>query len=284
MSKTVGIYKIENLVNGHVYIGQSVNIEKRWVKHKWDLNNSRHINSHLQHAWNKYGEDNFTHEIIEACEVEELDDKEKLWIDFYDATNQLKGYNISSGGQGSHNMADETKAKLRLINTGKVLSQESRELVSESHKGRKCTDEQKLHMSLAQKSSYALKHPDTWYKNKTNPRQMKRVGENVPSATHTDDEIRNVIQLLLNNKSNFEISEETGVEFYLVSKIRHKGAWSHLTEGLNFPYVRQNKYAETNNQILEDIKGGIGRHEIVAKYNISTAKFYILKNSLKEVS
>ena len=50
----IGIYKIENKVNGKVYIGQSVNIKKRWKQHKYELNSNNHVNKHLQASWNKY--------------------------------------------------------------------------------------------------------------------------------------------------------------------------------------------------------------------------------------
>lgn len=60
-----GIYKIVNITNSKVYIGQSNNIKKRWTEHRSALNNNRHVNVHLQNAWNKYGENNFEFVIIE---------------------------------------------------------------------------------------------------------------------------------------------------------------------------------------------------------------------------
>lgn len=48
-----GIYKITNLVNNKVYIGQSVNIRKRWNQHVLELNKNIHPNIYLQSAWNK---------------------------------------------------------------------------------------------------------------------------------------------------------------------------------------------------------------------------------------
>ena len=43
----IGIYKIENKVNGKIYIGQSVNIENRWKQHMRELNKSSH-KKHLE--------------------------------------------------------------------------------------------------------------------------------------------------------------------------------------------------------------------------------------------
>lgn len=64
---TKGIYKIENLFEGIVYIGESNNIEERWIKHKEDLRNNTHHSKQLQKDWNEYGdENNFKFEIIET--------------------------------------------------------------------------------------------------------------------------------------------------------------------------------------------------------------------------
>lgn len=76
-----GIYKIENVANGKVYIGSSNNIERRWQKHKALLRHNKHQNRHLQNAWNKYGEDRFIFSIVELCPVDSLLNKEQYFID-----------------------------------------------------------------------------------------------------------------------------------------------------------------------------------------------------------
>jgi group I intron endonuclease len=58
-----GIYKITNKINGKVYIGQSINIERRWKEHISD----KRKNSLIHLAIEKYGEKNFNFEIIEEC-------------------------------------------------------------------------------------------------------------------------------------------------------------------------------------------------------------------------
>ena len=47
----IGIYKIENKVNGKVYIGQSIDIEKRWKNHISYLNKGIHRNKHLSQSY-----------------------------------------------------------------------------------------------------------------------------------------------------------------------------------------------------------------------------------------
>lgn len=96
----IGIYKIENIINGKVYVGQSVNIKQRWAEHRSMLRNNYHENQHLQNAWNKYGEENFIHSIIEECTQEQLNEREKYWMDYYESYKREKGYNISMKENG----------------------------------------------------------------------------------------------------------------------------------------------------------------------------------------
>lgn len=101
-----GIYKIENLINGKIYIGKSVNIEKRFRSHITDsFNKNKPEYNHLIHrAIRKYGTDNFSFEIIEQCKENELNKREIYWISFYDCCildSKNKGYNMTRGGDGS---------------------------------------------------------------------------------------------------------------------------------------------------------------------------------------
>lgn len=98
---TCGIYKIENLINHKVYIGQSRKIESRWVKHKSACfnENAHEYNTPLYRAIRKYGLNNFSFEIIDECDIKELNDKEKYWIAKYNSF--FNGYNLTLGGDGS---------------------------------------------------------------------------------------------------------------------------------------------------------------------------------------
>lgn len=96
--RMIGIYKITNNINGHSYIGQAVNIEKRLREHINDSFNEkrREYNYPLSRAYRKYGIDNFTNTILEICSKEELNEKEIYWINYFDTKNN--GYNQLYGG------------------------------------------------------------------------------------------------------------------------------------------------------------------------------------------
>ena len=93
----IGIYKITNKINGHCYIGQSVDINRRWQSHRKNYGIESNIS--LYQAFNKYGLDNFSFEIVEECSIEELNDKEKFYIEYFQS--YINGYNMTKGGEGT---------------------------------------------------------------------------------------------------------------------------------------------------------------------------------------
>jgi group I intron endonuclease len=76
----VGIYKITNLKNGKLYIGESINIEKRWEKHFFDLIKKQHHNFRLQQEFNIYGINNFKPELLFKIPYTTYEDTKKRLI------------------------------------------------------------------------------------------------------------------------------------------------------------------------------------------------------------
>lgn len=98
--KICGIYKITNLINGKVYIGQSNDIYKRWKEHK-RISKVSESGSLLYRAFKKYGIENFSFEILEKCEPKDLDEREIFYIkkfNSYVGGNEGYGYNLTMGG------------------------------------------------------------------------------------------------------------------------------------------------------------------------------------------
>ena len=131
---TSGIYTITNLITGRVYIGSAVNIFKRWAAHKGLLNKNKHHCKHLQHVWNKYGFDNFEFNVIFECHKSQVAFYEQLWIDFYGIENL---YNIAPtvySQLGSRRSCD-FREKMRVINTGKIISDDTRKKIQKAQGG-----------------------------------------------------------------------------------------------------------------------------------------------------
>ena len=131
MNKISGIYCIENLINGNLYIGQSINLKNRKRQHFQELNKNSHRNKHLQSAYNKFGGDNIVFKILLCCEPDELTYYEQKLVDLWNPE-----YNICK------ECVDSTR--------GLKMSEEAIKINSESHKGIRVSEEAKLKMSLAQ--------------------------------------------------------------------------------------------------------------------------------------
>ena len=159
----VGIYCIENVINNKKYIGQSIHIHRRWLEHKWELNNNCHSNDYLQKAWNKYGADNFEFYIVELCDIDELDMKEDCYIALYNTIDDSYGYNLQFGCGVNRVISESTRYKLsqagkkKKINRdisgsknpmfGKSHSDETKEKIRQASIGRKASDETRKKLS-----------------------------------------------------------------------------------------------------------------------------------------
>ena len=98
-NKTVtGIYKITNQINNMSYVGQSKDIATRWKDHcKCGCGIDTPAGNKLYAAMEEYGLWNFSFELLEECKVEELNEKERNYIDIYDTKNN--GYNSTIGNK-----------------------------------------------------------------------------------------------------------------------------------------------------------------------------------------
>jgi len=96
-SEKSGIYCIKNLINSKLYIGSSkVGVGHRKRSHLSHLTNNTHYNEHLQNAWNKYGEENFSFEILLLCPSNECEKYEAEFIKIFNSNDKKFGYNIAS--------------------------------------------------------------------------------------------------------------------------------------------------------------------------------------------
>ena len=110
-----GIYKITS-PNNRVYIGQSINIENRW-KYYYSLNCKKQIRLHR--SFLKYGIENHIFEVIEECDVNELNERERYWQEFYNVLNEGLNCTLIETSEKLKIHSDETKLKISLSKIGK---------------------------------------------------------------------------------------------------------------------------------------------------------------------
>lgn len=144
------IYKITNKINNKFYIGSTNDYDRRHYEHFRQLKLGTHHCIYLQRAYDKYGEANFTSEIIlEVSDSEDLLYYEQITLDKY--AKEFKNrqiYNCCkvSGRPPSHSELSTEKQiikaqKIRERNTGKPVSDETRKKISIALTGRKHTPE-----------------------------------------------------------------------------------------------------------------------------------------------
>ena len=94
---TVGIYKITNLNTSECYIGQSVNVRQRWIDHcKAGIGAVESSASNkLYAAMRQDGIESFAFELLEECDKDQLNEKERYYINLYNS--DTLGYNSNSG-------------------------------------------------------------------------------------------------------------------------------------------------------------------------------------------
>lgn len=144
-----GIYKITNTTNGKFYIGSSTDIARRFNEHRSRLTGANHGNPILQRAWDKYGTDSFTFEVIEECTNDQqlLLEREQHYLDLLKPYLEV-GYNIqrlASGGDTftANPNKEELREKMKIYYGGdkngmfgKTHTTKSKQLQKQKAKGR----------------------------------------------------------------------------------------------------------------------------------------------------
>lgn len=182
------IYRVTNKINGHMYIGKH-------AYNKPELDKSYHgSGTRLKYAYNKYGIENFTMEILEwiGTNDDDLNEAEIKWIDTFDTYHNPEHYNMTPGGDGvSSEMmlgenntffgkrhTEETKKKLSEQKSGennpnygktgedsffygKHHTEETRKKISSANKGKHVSEETKKKLSemkMGENNSFYGKH------------------------------------------------------------------------------------------------------------------------------
>ena len=132
----IGIYKITSPSN-KVYIGQSINIETRKIDYT-RFNNNLQKQPKIYNSLLKYGWDNHIHEIIEECEIEQLNERETYWKQYY--LDQVNG-----------NWNEVLFCEL-YDNGGGPKSESTKSKISESLKGKLKSDRHKQNIKLGKQN------------------------------------------------------------------------------------------------------------------------------------
>lgn len=233
------IYKVTNLVNGKVYIGLTIRTLKvRKLEHLNNTNNSSN-NVVFHRAIHKYGEDNFKWEVIDTAETtDELKSKEICWIQYYNSfinAENSNGYNMTLGGEGTlgRKMSDGHKQKLSECHKGKIISIEQRKKLSELNKG--------------------SKHPQSILK---------------------EEDVLQIKELIIKGKTPTEIAKHFNVSKETICGIKSGRLWSGLGEdvsNIKYSSVKSSKLSEDDVKKIKLLlyDGEMNQTMIAEKFNVS---------------
>lgn len=158
INKMIGIYKITN-PNGKVYIGQSRDLEKRKLQYsKYLKRYCRQIK--LVNSINKYGWESHLFEIIEYCDFNLLNKKERYWQEFYNSIDNGLNCLYTKTEDKPALFGLETRNRMSKSQIGKIRSDSHKKNISKSKKGisigvgKILTDEHKKAISKGFKSKF----------------------------------------------------------------------------------------------------------------------------------
>ncbi len=232
--KCSGVYKIKNIINNECYYGSSNNINRRWAKHKKELNENCHCNDILQNAWNKYGESTFIFEYVILCDVSTYEKRKQAEepfllkgayniCKFVDRLPEMKGENHWNFGKRH---MDSTK--LKISNTlqklyedpinhpsyGKEWSEESKQKMRKPK-----SEEAKRKMSESHKGKTPWNKGGFFSEESRQKMSIAKRGKRSTFAKFTDDEIRNIRSRFLTGETKSQLSKSLGVSFTCVRNI-----------------------------------------------------------------
>jgi group I intron endonuclease len=139
--KKSGVYHIVNEVNGHSYVGSSVDIYTRWKKWKFDFKKPMRYNSILKSAVQKYGIEHFTFIILEECEPikEALEATEQYYIDTLKPEYNMRGAayvaGIGNKSRTGYVCSEERKQAHREYQTAKMADPANRAKIASKMRG-----------------------------------------------------------------------------------------------------------------------------------------------------
>lgn len=312
----IGIYCIRNIINGMIYIGQSVDLEKRFKRHKNSLNYGKHHSDFLQRAWDKYGPNAFEFEILEECQESDLNEKEHYYIDkVFKSRDYKNGYNNREAGSNGR-FSEESRRKMSESTKGQICNEETRKKFSAMYSGsgnpmfgrkgqlapmfgKHLSEETKLKISINRKGIPVLpatrkkiseslagklvgeKNP--FYGHEHSKEQKQRWSE-MRKGLHPTEESRRKMSISRTGLKRTEEARKNISQSKLGDKNPFYGK-SHSDELKQRWSIFRRKYdQETVSAIRLDISSGLKFKDIQEKYNITKSTLRKIKHNIKPYS
>lgn len=191
------IYKITS-PSDRVYIGQAVNINRRLSAYKRsDCKGQKRLFSSIQ----KYGFNNHKFEIIEECDNELLNERERFYQDLYNVLS-IKGLNCKLTNTNEKRLvySEETLKKISESSKNRIWSEERKKEFSQKRKGVKLSEESKKKISISNSGKnngmYGFVYSEEYRQKKREFKHSKETIEkiriNSKGKVKTEEHLRNI--------------------------------------------------------------------------------------------
>lgn len=180
----------------------------------------------MQNAWNKYGKEQFEFKILEYCFIEELNEKEKYWIDYYQSCDM--GYNIRidpTSNRGIKWSDEHRKKMMNIINDpngwfkNHSIPYSTLKKAHEATKNKIWTEEERKRCSICNKGKTVAD---------TSNMKKAQTGENNNDAKLTEKEVEEIIYLLFCKHTVRAIAKVYKVCESTISAIKHCRSWNNV--------------------------------------------------------
>lgn len=264
-TKIVGVYTITCTANGRVYVGSSIDVQRRLRQHINMLLRNGHDNTHIQRAWNKYGAAVFLFEIAERCSAaDELLETERRWIKRLDAVSNGFNQKVNPASSLGVKWSDEAKQRHSTTMQGKghphtsesrrrisealherIFSPEHRRKLSEAGKKKTISEEVKQKISVAFKGKKIgpmsdetkRKLSDAMRGRKLSDEHKQKISEGVrrngitPYLTKTKlrpEDVAVIKSLLAKGARGADLARRYDVRPQVISDIKCNRKWSRI--------------------------------------------------------
>lgn len=253
------LYRITNILNNKVYIGQSNKENERWRQHKYFARQDEPV-QYIHRAMKKYGTNNFVYEVIVVCRTrEDADETEKQLVIQYDSRNKEHGYNIALGG----NVTWQSGLPPHMYPMyGKHHTEESRQKISESNMGKKIPHSEEWSGKVSASLTGHVVTEET----------RQKISQSKLGSHYSEDARKKMSE----SKMGIKMPVETKLKMSLakLGKKKNKQTRDNMS-------LAQRKFSATQElEIVKLYNSGIGAVELSAVFNCHVATIYnILKRN-----
>ena len=263
------VYALTNNLDGKKYIGlTSQKPEKRW-----NNGNGYRDTTHIGRAINKYGWENFSHEIIyKNITCEEAQKYEIELIEKYDTLNPQKGYNMQPGGN--------------LSNLGIKMSEENRQKLSERSKGEKNyfygktpTKEHIAYLTVLTKERVGDKHP--MYGKHHSEESKKKMSKSAKGKHVGKDNYMSEAVICLNTMQIYEsmsLAEQSHESCFLGGQLKN-GIYMTGKDDDNYFGLFWMRYDEFQTYTIEEVENLLEEYKYIKDFRVILLNTNTLYNS-----